>query len=208
MAVNELKGKINVADKIVGNITKQSAKITGTFKNAPLSKSTFDFFNHGDVVGLNDKYKECYYRSQYDSKSTLKSDLSKFYSESITFNILYVDMGVTKTFCFKNPFVNDRYKKICLLMSIPKYYGDYNISRIGFLRSYDPGEWGYFAKDGGFDQRFNQYYFTKYNSSDYPRTLTPQIIKIDISDLIGETFYLAFQNCDCVLVINSIWFEE
>ena len=38
MAVSELKGKINVADKIVGNITKQSEKITGSVSKPVITK--------------------------------------------------------------------------------------------------------------------------------------------------------------------------
>ena len=39
MAVSEIKGKINVADKIVGNITKQAVKITGSVSKPIFQKS-------------------------------------------------------------------------------------------------------------------------------------------------------------------------
>ena len=38
MAVNDIQGKINVADKIVGNIAKQAVKITGSVSKPIITK--------------------------------------------------------------------------------------------------------------------------------------------------------------------------
>lgn len=197
-----LKGKINSDNKIVGSI-KQSAKIIGTFNN--LTKDTFDFFNCGDVVGLNSKFKEFYWMNV--NGVVLTDDLSTINSDSKKYNILYFPQLYNKAIVFANPFVNTKYSKMCLLSSVPSgATGAYNVSNIRLSTEFNPNNSDINnGKTGQTGSKYKTFFLTYHENRIY--TLPLQIIKLDISNLIGETFYIGLHNCDCEWVINSIWFE-